>query len=227
MTEIPKVGPVSLTAAIDAQIEKLKQLKLPSLRAIHSAKQQCVNLSFDRDRAERLTLRAPNGRPAHPGHLDVAESWVDMLQAAVRPAELLKLKAKVTPSKKGVAVESAAYLAATVLAVGTWPVNIPYPLGTDLYAVMRLKLRKEGGETVGDVWVDIGAVGGSTPNLDALSGFMPSFAQDRGYYWQRCCEKLTPWFEDGGIRELSILVPLRPAGEPFDGVASQGTATIH
>ena len=227
MTEIPQIGAESLTAAIDQQIEKLKQLKLPSLRAIQSARKQAVEVTFDRDRAERLTLKGSNGKPTHPGHRDVAEAWIDMLQTVLRPGELLKLNASVAPSKKGVLVESAAYFAATVMAVSTWPSNIPYPEGTGLFAVLQVKLRQENGETIGDVWVDIGALGGSPETLDALNAFIPSLAQDRGYYWQKCCQRLTRWFDDSGITELSILVPMRPAGDPFAGPATGESTTVH
>lgn len=227
MTDIPQLGAVSLTASIDDAIAKLKQMRLPSLRTVHSARQQVVRLDFERDREEQLRLRVANGRPALPGHHEVAESWIEMLQSVLKPAELLRLNAKVVPSKKGVALESPAFFAATVLAVSTWPVNLPFPEETDLYAVLTLKLRKEQGEMVGDVWVDIGATKGSAQELDALSAYMPSLAQDRGYYWQRCCHRLTPWLADGGITDLSILVPMRPAGEPFDLSAPRGTATVH
>jgi hypothetical protein len=190
MTEIPQIGAGSLTAAIDQEIAKLKQLKLPSLRAVHSARRQAVKLSFDRDREKQLVLKSPNKKPLHPGHQDIAQSWIEMLQAALRPGELLKLDAVVSPSSKGVVTEAAAFFAATVLAVSTWPSNFPYPAGSDLSAILKLKLGKEHGETIGDVSVDIVAFGGTPQTLDQLDPYIPSLAQDRGYYWQRCCEKI-------------------------------------
>src|SRR3546814_2883243 len=126
MTDPSQLGAGSLTAAIDETIAKLLEMKLPSLRTIHSARQQLVKLNFDRDRPEQLRLRASNERPAHPGHRDLAEAWIDTLQAALSPARLLTLYAKVVPSTKAITVESAAYFAATVMAVSTWPVNLPY-----------------------------------------------------------------------------------------------------
>jgi len=47
----------------------------------------------------------------HPGHQDIARAWVEMMQASLRPAELLTLNALIAPSDKGVASEAAAYLA--------------------------------------------------------------------------------------------------------------------
>jgi|GEM_PF-2569456 len=227
MTEIPQIGAGSLNAAIEQEIATLMQTKLPSLRAIHSAKPQVVTVSYDRDRNQQLRLKAANGRAAHPGHKDIAKAWIEMLESTISPAELLKMKAKVSPLKKGVGTETAAYFAATILVVSSWPTNIPFPTGMDVHAILKLRLGKERGDTIGDVSIAIEASGGSPEMQNALDVLIPSLAQDRGYYWQRCCEKMTNWFQDGGITEISISVPMRPAGEPFDSPISQGTTTFH
>lgn len=227
MTEIPQVEAGSLTVAIDEQIAKLKAMQLPSLRVVHNARRQTVKLNYDRDRDQQLTIRTSNLRDAHPGHRDIAESWIGMLQAVVKPAELLKLKADVVPSKKGVLTESAAYFAATILAVSTWPINVPYPPGVDLFAVLTVRLGKEDGETVGHVSVEFWATSATSKIPEPFEKSAPTMVQDRGYYWQRCCEKMTPWLEDSGIRELSILVPMCPAGEPQSFGDRHGNTTVH
>lgn len=72
MTDIPRIGTATLSAAIDEQIQKLLAMKLPSLRVVHNARPQIVRLDYHRDRENQLTLKADSGGNVHPGHRDIA-----------------------------------------------------------------------------------------------------------------------------------------------------------
>lgn len=227
MNNLPDLTQFDLKEAIDAQVAQLLATKMPSLRILHEAANEPFKIDFDVERAKPLALKTPQSRSVPPALRNAAGAWIDMLQSAVKPARIAKLRAKATPSKNAVEMQSAAFLASTILMVSNWPGGLPPIDRLGLEAHLSCHLWRDGGEPILDLSLALMATGGAPEDLMQIEPIINAVADDFGGYWKLCCGKIGPWLDDGGITDLKIVVPVRSSDATRKNVIFPDVVTMH
>jgi len=227
MTDLPRIKAGGLHSAINEQIADLLRMRIPSLRHIHDSKRSLIDIDFDFLREDPLRLKAPHGRTVQGSHTRLAGDWIDMLQSVLVPGQLTGLKARVRPSPEPVLEQTPGYLSATTLAVSTWPSRLPWPEGVELRAVLKASAAHEGGEPGIDMSLEILGQSESPGLLRANEQTIAEATHELGCFWAQCCERIAPWLQDGGVREIEILVPVLPSDGAPGGMVMPGGVTLH
>lgn len=227
MTDLPRIKAGGLHSAITEQIADLLRMRIPSLRHIHDSKRTLIDVDFDLLREDPLRLKAPHGRTVQRSHRLLAEEWIDMLQSVLVPGQLTGLKARVRPSPEPVLEQTPGYLSATTLAVSTWPTRLPWPEGVELRALLKASAANEGGEAGLDMTLEVLGQSEDPELLSANEKTISEATQELGSYWGRCCERIAPWLQDGGISEIEILVPVLRPDELPGSMAMPDGVTVH
>ncbi len=227
MTDLPRIRPGGLNSAINVQIADLLRMRIPSLRYIHDSKRTLIDVDFDRLRDDPLRLKPPHDGTVQRSHRRLAGEWIDMIQSVLVPGQLTGLKARVRPSPEPVLEQTPGYLSATTLAVSTWPTRLPWPVGVELRALLKVSAANEDGDSGINMSLDIL---GQSENPDLLRDneqVIGEATQELGYFWGKCCQRIAPWLHDGGVNEIEILVPVLPSDVSSGDMAVPAGITVH
>lgn len=227
MNSLPDLTQFDLQAAIDAQIAQLLAMKLPSLRIVHAAASEPFKIDFDHERTKPLALKTPQSDSVPPALRNAAGAWIDMLQSAVKPGRVAKLRARSTPSEKPVETQSPGYLASSILVISNWPGGVPSIEGLGLEAHPSCHLWRDGEELVVDVAFELTATSEAPDMLRQMGPIITAVTQDFGNCWQLCCGKIAPWLDDGGITDLKIIVPVQSAAATQKNLVFPAVTTMH
>jgi hypothetical protein len=228
MIDIPNISGDSLNALIEAEVAKLLEVKMPSLRFVHEVTKETLKLDFDAGRSKPLTVKSPGSKRVSAESKKAAHGWTEMLKSVAQPAQLTRLRAKAIPVDTPAEKISAAYLATTVAALTNWPGQLPWlPEFAEMKAKASVRLDLVNGRWKIFPCVDLEVTGLGDEPPPTASDILTVATASMGYYWEICCDRLALWLIDSGISDMEFIIPVGSGTKPDASHLSPTTMSIH